>query len=81
MMTLYQIIAILGISFIIAGNLMIYRKKKIRKLYVYPLLIFGGACLEIYSIYIGDIIFIVLQGIFIIAALYGFIKINNLINV
>lgn len=34
----------------------------------------GGICLEIYSIYIKDLIFIILQGIFIISAGYGLIK-------
>lgn len=74
---IYQIVGALGLVFIILGNLMIYRAVKIRRRYVYPLLIAGGICLEIYSIYIGDPIFIILQGIFILAAIYGLIKINE----
>jgi len=45
--------------------------------YTYPLLILGGICMEIYSIYIGDTIFIVLQGVFIISSILGLIKINK----
>ena len=56
---------------------MISRKKKIRRRYTYPLLILGGICLEIYSIYIRDLIFIILQGVFIISSVYGIIKINE----
>ncbi len=56
---------------------MISMKKKIRRRYTYPLLIIGGICLEIYSIYIQDPIFIILQGVFIISAIYGLIKINK----
>lgn len=56
---------------------MISKKKKIRRRYTYPLLITGGICLEIYSIYIEDMIFIVLQGVFIISAVYGLIKMNE----
>lgn len=77
MVNIFNIIAIIGLLSIILGTLMISRKKKIRRIYVYPLLILGGICLEIYSIYIQDLIFIVLQGIFIISAIYGLIKINE----
>jgi len=74
---IYKIIGILGLLFIIVGNFMISRKRRIRRRYTYPLLIVGGICLEIYSIYIGDKIFIILQGVFIIMSIYGLIKINE----
>ena len=77
MVNIFNIIAIIGLLSIISGTLMISRKKKIRRIYVYPLLILGGICLEIYSIYIKDLIFIILQGVFIISAIYGLIKINE----
>lgn len=38
------------------------------------LYIFGGICLEIYSLYLGDIIFIILQIIFTVSAIYDLIK-------
>lgn len=76
-LNIYKIIAVIGLISIIVGNLMIYRKTPIRRRYTYPLLILGGVCLEVYSIYIGDLIFIILQGVFIIAAIYGLIKINE----
>ncbi len=76
-MLLYKIIGVIGLVFIIAGNLTIHKNKTVRRKYTYPLLIAGGIFLEIYSIYLGDRIFMTLQGIFIIAAIYGMIKINR----
>ena len=74
---IFQIIAVIGLLSIISGTLMISSKKKIRRRYTYPLLILGGIFLEVYSIYIQDLIFIILQGIFILSAIYGLIKINE----
>jgi len=74
---IFQLIAAVGLLSIISGTLMISRKRKIRRRYTYPLLILGGIFLEIYSIYIQDPIFIILQGVFIISAIYGLIKINE----
>jgi len=78
MIDIYQAIAILGMLCIITGSFLVsMKKRKIRRKYTYPLLILGGICLEIYSIYIGDVIFIILQAVFIISAVYGLIKINE----
>jgi len=74
---IYKIIGILGLLFIIGGNFMISQKKRIRRRYTYPLLVIGGICLEIYSIYIGDTIFIVLQAVFIVVAIYGLIRVHE----
>ena len=41
------------------------------------LYIVGGICLEIYSVYIGDWIFIILQAIFTISAVYDLVKIKK----
>jgi len=76
----FSVIAIIGLVSIIIGNISIYKEKRIRKRYTYPLMILGGILLEIYSIYINDIIFSVLQGIFILSAIYGLIKINKIIK-
>jgi len=73
----FHIIAIIGLVAIISGTFMVSMKKKFRRRYTYPLLILGGVCLEIYSIYINDLIFIILQGVFIISSIYGLIKINE----
>ncbi|MBA7595912.1 hypothetical protein ES703_02877 [subsurface metagenome] len=73
----FHIIAIIGLVAIISGTFMISMKKSIRRRYTYPLLILGGVCLEIYSIYINDLIFIILQGVFIISSIYGLIRINE----
>ncbi len=77
MINIFYLIAIIGLLSIISGTLIISMKKKIRRRYTYPLLIIGGICLEIYSIYIQDKIFIILQGVFIVSSIYGLIKINE----
>jgi lipid-A-disaccharide synthase-like uncharacterized protein len=74
---LFYMIAIIGLICIISGTLLISGKRKISRKYTYPLLILGGICLEIYSIYIQDKIFIILQAVFIISSIYGLIKINE----
>ena len=79
-MNIFTIIAVIGLISIIAGTFLVSSRKNTRKKYVYPLLIFGGICLEIYSIYICDIIFIILQGVFILSSIYGLIKINGLLK-
>ena len=76
-LNIFSIIAIIGLLSIISGTFMISMKRNIRKKYTYPLLIIGGICLEIYSIYLQDLIFIILQGVFIISSIYGLIKINQ----
>ena len=73
----FHILAIIGLVAIISGTFMVSMKKSIRRRYTYPLLILGGICLEIYSIYINDLIFIILQGVFIISSIYGLIRINE----
>jgi len=73
----FHIIAIIGLVAIISGTFMVSMKKSIRRRYIYPLLILGGICLEIYSIYLNDLIFIILQGVFIISSIYGLIRINE----
>ncbi|MCR4285257.1 MAG: hypothetical protein NUV97_04435 [archaeon] len=75
--TTYTILAIIGLLSIITGTLMVSMKRKIRRRYTYPLLLLGGICLEIYSIYIGDTIFIILQAAFIISTIYGIVKVNE----
>jgi len=75
---LYTLIAIIGLVSIIIGTLMIASKKSIRRKYTYPLLLLGGICLELYSIHIGDPIFIILQGVYILITIYGLVKINEI---
>ena len=75
-----EVIGILGLILIIIGNLTIYRPKNIRKKYTYPLLILGGICMLIYSTFLNDTIFIILQSVFILASVYGLIKIHQRIK-
>ena len=74
---IYYIVAIVGLLSIISGTLLISSKPAVRRRYTYPLLLIGGICLEIYSIYIGDAIFIVLQAVYIVINIYGLIKIHH----
>lgn len=76
-MNIYKTIATIGLLSIISGTFMISMKKSFRRRYTYPLLIIGGICLLIYSFYIQDTIFIILQGVFIVSSIYGLIKINE----
>jgi lipid-A-disaccharide synthase-like uncharacterized protein len=64
----FQIIPILGLILIMFGGIFSL-KKKTRVKYTYSLYIFGGICLLFYSIHINDLIFIILQGVFIILAI------------
>ncbi|MDP2693046.1 MAG: hypothetical protein Q8O88_05400 [bacterium] len=67
-MNIFKLIGALGLLLISIG--IIIKKRKEQDLYY----IIGGICLEIYSIYIGDKIFIVLQLIFTLSALYDYLK-------
>ena len=67
-MELMKLFGIVGLLAITAGVLMKSRKKQD---YAY---ICGGVLLEIYSVYIGDAIFMVLQVIFTLVALYSLLR-------
>ncbi len=67
-MSIFKIIGAIGLLLISIG--IITKKRKNQNI----LYIIGGLCLEIYSIYIGDLIFIILQLVFIIAAIYNLLK-------
>ena len=75
-----ELIGIIGLVLIIIGNLTIYQTKNIRRKYTYPLFITGGIFLVIYSFLIDNIIFIILQIAFILASIYGLIKIHQRIK-
>ncbi|MCD6109216.1 hypothetical protein J7J83_00415 [bacterium] len=70
MINIFKIIGALGIILISLG--IITKKRKTQDV----LYILGGLCLETYSIYVGDLIFIILQIIFTLAAIYDFSKIQ-----
>lgn len=71
MIDIFKLIGALGIILISIG--IINKQRKIQDIYY----ILGGICLEIYSIYISDLIFIILQIIFTLSAIYDFIKSKN----
>lgn len=75
-----KIIGVIGLLILIVGTILVSSKKKKKEIKVYTLYIIGGICLFIYSFQLGDIIFITLQGIFILSAVYGLIKINKKIK-
>lgn len=72
MLNIFQVVGAAGLVCITAGVLL---KKRVREDIFY---IIGGLMLEAYSIYIKDPVFIILQIVFIIAAVYDFIKIQFL---
>ena len=72
---IFQIIGALGLISIINGTFLLTKKTKKQKT-IFTFLLLGGICLEVYSIYIRDMIFIILQAIYIIVAIYGWLKIK-----
>ena len=70
-MDIYKIIGAFGLLTISFGIL--NKSRKTQDI----LYIFGGICLEIYSIYLRDLIFITLQIIFTLSAIYDLIKIRR----
>jgi lipid-A-disaccharide synthase-like uncharacterized protein len=77
---LKEVIGICGLVLIIFGNLTIYKPKNIPRKLTYPLLILGGIFLAIYSFILENLIFIILQIVFILTSIYGLIKINKRIK-
>ena len=70
-MNTFEIIGALGIILISIG--IITKKRKNQNVYY----ILGGLCLETYSVYIGNLIFIILQIVFTLSAIYDFTKVQN----
>lgn len=70
-MTIFKIIGAVGLLLISAG--IIIKKRKTQDLFY----VMGGLCLEVYSLYLGDVIFIILQIIFTLAAIYDFIQVHG----
>ncbi len=69
-MDTFKIIGAAGLVLISIG--IISKQRKIQDSFY----VAGGLCLEAYSIYLGDIIFIILQIIFTLAALYDLVKVR-----
>lgn len=68
-MSIFKFIGVFGL-FLISLGVIIKERKRQKFFYI-----IGGGCLVIYSIYIKDLIFIILQIIFILAAVYDFFKV------
>mgnify|MGYP001563867036 CR=1 FL=1 len=77
MINIYKIIAIIGLISIIIGTFMISLSGRTKRKYIYPLLLIGGVGLLIYSIYINDLIFIILQTAYILIVIYDIIKLKK----
>lgn len=67
-LNIFRLLGVLGLIFIIVGVLVKRRKRKLRDI----LYILGGIALAAYSIYIRDTIFIILQVVFTLVAIYDF---------
>ena len=70
-MSIQEGFGIIGLVFVTVGILMTDRKNQNLAF------ISGGLLLEMYSISIGNMIFITLQGIFTAAAIYNLLKIRR----
>jgi lipid-A-disaccharide synthase-like uncharacterized protein len=71
MISIFKIIGSLGLLLITIGILL--KNRKIRDI----LYVVGGLSLEVYSIFIGDLIFIILQAVFTMVAVYDLIKLRR----
>jgi len=69
-MDLFTLLGALGVIAISIG--IIKKNRKTQDIFY----ILGGTLLEIYSIYLGNIIFIILQLIFTLTAIFDLIKVN-----
>lgn len=68
---IFKVAGSIGLILICLG--IIKKTRKTQDIYY----IIGGIFLEIYSIFLGDIVFIVLQLVFSLSALYDYIKCGN----
>lgn len=68
---MFKLIGAVGLVLISIG---IITKKRLSQDVLY---IVGGICLEIYSIFIGNLIFIILQLIFTISTVYDLIRLRK----
>ena len=67
----FQLIGALGAILISIGVLL--RERKVEDI----LYLIGGICLEIYSLHLGDLIFIVLQLVFIFATVFDLCRLRK----
>lgn len=74
---IYRIIGILGLALIIAGTFLISEGKRVSRKNIYPFLLAGGVLLAIYSFYIKDIIFIILQIAYILIVIYDIAQLKR----
>ena len=73
MIDVFKIVGITGLVLIILGVIIKPKNRKARD-YIY---ILGGVLLTFYSYHINDYIFIILQIIFVIVAIYDLIKLSK----
>ncbi len=66
----FKTLGALGLILITIG--IVTKKRKTQTIFF----MIGGVLLEIYSLYIGDLVFIILQIIFTLAAAYDFAKLQ-----
>ena len=71
MVEIFKLIGVLGLILISVG--IIIKKRRAQDVCY----IIGGTCVGIYSFYLGDLIFIILQIIFIVFAIFDLFKFKN----
>ena len=70
-MNIFKIIGVIGLLLISTG-IVINKRNKQDIFYIV-----GGIGIDIYSIYTGDVIFIILETIFTLASVYDLVKISR----
>ena len=73
---IFYLMAIIGLVSIIIGTFMISQGKRVKREKIYSLLLVGAFFLTIYSFYIKDLIFIILQISYILIVIYDIIKLR-----
>ena len=74
---IFKIIGIIGLLCIIFGTFRISQGKNPDRKNIYPFLLLGGVCLTIYSFYIKDAVFIILQIFYTLVIIYNIVKLKN----
>jgi len=69
-----QLTGIFGLISIIIG---LFLTKKALRVKQYVLFMIGGILLTVYSIFIGDVIFSILQIVYILVSIYGIYKVKK----
>jgi lipid-A-disaccharide synthase-like uncharacterized protein len=74
---IFKIIGTVGLILIILGTFRISQGKNPDRRNIYPFLLLGGVCLTVYSFYIRDAVFIILQIFYTLVVIYNITKLKT----